>query len=194
MRSAMAMILLKPSVSTLSGLAMLGLMLTLVSCGFQLRGAYSLPESMSATYVKAGRQNTELIRHLKRTLKASDIELVESEQQATGILDIGGEKQDKRVLSVDSKGQAREYELLYEINFELRTAQGQVEVERQTLKLTRDFLFDTEDVLGKGREEAILVRDMQQDMVRLMMLRLSRHKNTGSPCQGAACQQGDPGL
>ncbi|MFW2373458.1 MAG: LPS assembly lipoprotein LptE [Gammaproteobacteria bacterium] len=192
MRIAMALMPLKPFQLIFSGLLMLGFMLTQVSCGFHLRGAYVLPESMSSTYVKASQQNSELVRHLKRTLKASDIALVESELQATAILDIGGEKQDKRVLSVDSKGLAREYALSYEINFELRSAQGQLELERQTLKLTRDFLFDTEDVLGKGREEAILVRDMQQDMVRLMMLRLSRHKNTGSPCQGAGCQQGDP--
>ena len=58
------------------------------------------------------------------------------------------------------------------MNFELRTAAGQVVFEKQNLKLVRDFLFDTEDVLGKGREEAVLIEDMQQDMVRLIMLRL----------------------
>lgn len=176
---------------------MLGFVLALlVSCGFQLRGAYPLPEVMSVTYVKAGQQNTELVRHLKRTLNVSDIKLVDSEQQATAILEISGEKQSQRVLSVDSKGRAREYELLYEVNFELRSVAGPVELEQQTLKLTRDFLFDTEDVLGKGREQATLVRDMQQDMVRLIMLRLSRHKNmapvTQPACQQVDCRQGGP--
>lgn len=165
------------------------------SCGFHLRGAYPLPESMSATYIKASNQNSELVRHLKRTLNASDIELVNSEQQASGILHIDTEKQSKRVLSVDSRGRAREYELSYEISFELRSLQGKVEIEKQSLKLVRDFLFDTEDVLGKGREETDLVRDMQQDMVRLMMLRLSRQKKTEQAikllCQEPDCQQGD---
>ena len=191
MRISRVLILLKPDLMIFSWLLIPGLVFTLVSCGFHLRGAYALPESMSTTYVKASNQNSELVRYLKRTLIASGIELVDTESQATAILDIGGEKQHKRVLSVDSKGLAREYALFYEINFELRSTQGRVELQRQTLRLTRDFLFDTEDVLGKGREEAILVRDMQQDMVRLMMLRLSRDKNTGSPCQGAACQQGN---
>lgn len=173
------------------GLVVLGLVLAfLVSCGFQLRGAYPLPKVMSATYVKASNQNSELVRHLKRALNVSDIKLVDSEQQATAILEIGGEKQSQRVLSVDSEGRAREYELLYEVNFELRSVAGPVELEQQTLTLSRDFLFDTEDVLGKGREQATLVRDMQQDMVRLMLLRLSRHKKT-TPVAQPSCQGGD---
>lgn len=198
MRLQISRIVFKSFPITCLWLVALGLVSAmLVGCGFHLRGAYPLPTSMSATYIKASNQNSELVQHLKRTLKASDIELVDNEQQATGILDIGAEKQDKRVLSVDSKGRAREYELQYEINFELRSAQGQLVVERQTLKLARDFLFDTEDVLGKGREEATLIRDMQQDMVRLMLLRLSRQKRseqmTEPSCQGAGCQQGEAG-
>lgn len=193
MRSQKTLILFKAFQTDGLWLVMLGsVFLFLHGCGFHLRGAYPLPESMSATYIKAGNQNSELVRHLKRTLKASDIELVDNVQQATSILDIGAEKQGKRVVSVDSRGRAREYELRYEVSFELRSAEGQVELERQALTLVRDFLFDTEDVLGKGREEATLVRDMQHDMVRLMMLRLSRHKKTshngGASCQGADCE------
>ncbi|MCW8956823.1 MAG: LPS assembly lipoprotein LptE [Gammaproteobacteria bacterium] len=197
MRIALILVSLQPLKITGLRLVMLGFVLSLlVSCGFHLRGAYELPESMSVTYIKAGNQNSELVRHLKRTLKASDIELVDSEQLATGILSIDAEKQDKRVLSVDSRGRAREYELQYEISFELRTAAGQVQVAQQTLKLERDFLFDTEDVLGKGREEATLIKDMQQDMVRLMLLRLSSHNSISRKlkpaCQGSDCQPGEP--
>ena len=45
-------------------------------------------------------------------------------------------------------------------------------IPRQMLELTRDFTFNPEDVLGKSDEEAELLRDMQHDMVRLIMLRL----------------------
>lgn len=196
MRLQLAQPLFKPFYIAGLRLVILFLLLSFqFSCGFHLRGAYPLPESMSATYIKASNQNSELVRHLKRTLNASDIELVNSEQQASGILHIDTEKQSKRVLSVDSRGRAREYELSYEISFELRSLQGKVEIEKQSLKLVRDFLFDTEDVLGKGREETDLVRDMQQDMVRLMMLRLSRQKKTEQAikplCQEPDCQQGN---
>jgi LPS-assembly lipoprotein len=148
------------------------LSLTLSSCGFHLRGDYKLPPQMANTYIKATDNNSQLIRVLKRLLKTSNINVVKVEQQAQAILNISDEKQEKRVLSVDTQGRAREYELNYQINFNVSTDKNNFLIEEQTIKLQRDFLFDTEDVLGKGREEDTLIKDMQQDMVRLIMSRL----------------------
>ncbi len=152
-------------------LVLLACLLALSACGFHLRGAYQLPESMATTFLQAANDNSELVRFLRRTLMASDVELLESKDRAQAHLRLHAEKQSKRVLSVDSRGRAREYELSYSVDFEL-TVDDRVLIPQQQLTLTRDFLFDTEDVLGKGREEALLIRDMQQDMVRLIMLRL----------------------
>lgn len=148
------------------------LLVLLTGCGFHLRGAYQLPASMAKTYIQAANQNSEFIRSLKRRLKANEIILVENIEDATAILKVSSETQDKRILSVDSKGRAREYELSYAISFNVQASNSDFSVDRQTLKLQREFLFDTEDVLGKGREESTLIKDMQQDMVRLILLRL----------------------
>lgn len=156
--------------------AVLLCMLSLLSaCGFHLRGAYQLPEVMGTTYVSAPNENSELLRSLKRTLKANDIQLVDSQQQAGATLRLFDERQSRRVISVDARGRAREYALSYQISFQLLVADSDWSMQPQTLKLERDFLFDTEDVLGKGREQATLIDDMQQDMVRLIMLRLQAH-------------------
>ncbi|MCW8909561.1 MAG: LPS assembly lipoprotein LptE [Gammaproteobacteria bacterium] len=148
------------------------LVLLVTGCGFHLRGAYQLPEAMEKTYVQTKNQNSELIRSLKRNLKANNIALAENITEATAILTVSSETQNKRVLSVDSRGRAREYELNYEVSFNLQDKSSYFIVVQQTLKLEREFLFDTEDILGKGREEATLIKDMQQDMVRLILLRL----------------------
>jgi len=42
------------------------------SCGFHLRGAYQLPQAMDVSFIQADNSNSELVRALKRTLKASD--------------------------------------------------------------------------------------------------------------------------
>lgn len=152
-------------------LVLLACIVSLSACGFHLRGAYQLPETMATTFLETSNDNSELVRFLKRTLMASDVELVESKDRAQAHLHVLAEKQSKRVLSVDSRGRAREYELSYSVDIVL-SADEKILLEQQHLTLTRDFLFDTEDVLGKGREEAMLIRDMQQDMVRLIMLRL----------------------
>jgi LPS-assembly lipoprotein len=42
-----------------------------------------------------------------------------------------------------------------------------------TVQLTRDITFNDSDVLSKEAEEALLYRDMQFDMVQLIMRRLA---------------------
>jgi len=154
----------------------LGLLLSfafmLTSCGFHLRGAYQLPFQMESTFIKSADENSELIRILKRTLKSNDINIVKTKKQAQAVLSVFNELQSKRVISVDTQGRAQEYELNYQISFDVTETGSSLLIKEQTIKLQRDFLFDAEDVLGKNREEATLVKDMQQDIVRLMMLRL----------------------
>ena len=150
--------------------------LWLAGCGYHLRGAYQLPPQMATTVIKSDNMNGELVHSLKRSLETSNINVVQSvvddkDKRKVAVLRIVREKNDKRVLSVDANGRVREYELQYEIGIELSGADGFF-VPEQTLELSRDFLFDPEDVLGKSDEEADLVRDMQQDMARLIMLRL----------------------
>jgi len=154
----------------------------LTSCGFHLRGAYQLPAFMKTTYVQADNQSGELVRSLKRRLKANGIRIVDDVHEAAAVFEIQTEILNKRVLSVDSKGRAREYELNYSINFSLLdlARENETTLLQQSLKLEREFLFDTEDVLGKSREEATLVKDMQQDMVRLIMLRLQAYNESTS--------------
>lgn len=164
----------------------------LPSCGYHLRGAYQLPPQMATTVIKADNMNSELVRSLKRGLETSGVTVIKpvvvhdgdsSTKSSAAVLRIVKETHDKRVLSVDALGRAREYDLQYEIVVELSGADGLL-VPEQTLQMSRDFLFDPEDVLGKSDEEADILRDMQQDMVRLILLRLqaaSQKKNVPAP-------------
>ena len=156
------------------------LMLLLGSCGYHLRGAYQLPPQMDTTVIRSSNMNGDLVRSLTRSLETTGINVVSEENMPRGmgaeqakvaVLQIFNEKQSKRILSVDVNGRVREFELYYKISMDLSGADGFF-VPEQTLELSREFLFDPEDVLGKSDEEADLLRDMQHDMVRLIMLRL----------------------
>lgn len=127
---------------------------------------------METTYIKAVDKNTELVRVLKRALKTSNIKIVDTQQQAQAVLNISNEKQERRILSVDTQGRAREYEINYQISFSVGTDENSFLIAEQTINLQRDYLFDAEDVLAKSREQETLLKDMQQDMVRLIMSRL----------------------
>jgi len=154
------------------------LCLTLLSaCGFQLRGAYQLPEAMHTTYVDASTSKSSLVKSLKRNLKLNNITLLDEESDGAAILKINSENKRKRIVSVDSKGRAREYSLVYEINFSVVNTQLNFKVNNQLISINRDFLFDTEDVLGNAKGEAQLYSEMQEDLVRLVLLRLQSRAN-----------------
>lgn len=153
------------------------LCLSLLSgCGFKLRGAYQLPPAMQQTYIDAASVNADLVRSLSIALRASDIELLDVPSDDAAQLKLFKEIRSKRVVSVDSRGRAREYTLTYAISFSLtgkQPATGEAfHIEQQDLQIDRDFLFDPEDVLGNARGESQLYDEMRQDLVRLILLRL----------------------
>ena len=144
----------------------------LSACGFKLRGAYTLPEAMQSTYVEHQQINADLVRSLKTVLKASDVKLAEAKGTGTAVLKLFKEVKSKRTVSVDSKGRAREYTLTYSLGFSLISGQNKILIPGQVISIERDFLFDPEDVLGNSRGEFQLYEEMQEDLVRLLLLRL----------------------
>jgi LPS-assembly lipoprotein len=82
------------------------------------------------------------------------------------------ERSQRRVLSVGSAGRASEYELFEEVSFALEDPQGNVLLEPQTLRMTRDLVFDDTQLLGKVGEAEVIRRQMQRDLARQIITRI----------------------
>ena len=145
----------------------------LSACGFHLRGEVKLRPGLEQVRLSGVSPHSELGRMLVRGLEGAGARVLGPE--ATGpaaelrILDTGRQR---RVLSVRATGKVQEYELAQRLAFEVRAADGSTLLPRQTLRATRDYLYDPNDPLGKSGEEAILYREMQSDLVRLLLRRL----------------------
>jgi len=152
--------------------------LSLVACGFHLRGAVVLPPQMERTQLVGIDARSALAEEIRTALENAGARVVEVD--ATAQLVISGEREARRLLSVGSTGRASEYELTYQFSYELRApAQDKtgeaitvVLLPQQTMSLNRDYSFDPDNVLGKGEEEALLLREMRAFAVRQMLLRL----------------------
>lgn len=145
------------------------------ACGFHLRGDFQLPEELSRVFLSA-KSSTVLVEDLKLILKTNGSVIVSDATEASSSIKIEKEQNTQRVISVDSSGRAREYELTYEVVFTVKTTSGdeqnKIRIENKKLKLVRDYVYDSEAVLGKSREKNILIRDMQRDASRLIMLQI----------------------
>jgi len=146
--------------------------LSLTSCGFHLRGAVELPPGMEAVALQGIAANTPLAAEIRFALEGGGGALVESVAAARSVLVIEGERFDRRVATVDSGGRVSAYELTYRLTFQLRSPEGEPLVEQQTVTVVREYLHDADNVLGGGREEEALRREMRRFAVRRMVQRL----------------------
>lgn len=141
----------------------------LAGCGFQLRGAAELP--FETLYLPStGGIGLELRRNIQASTRTV---VVDDPKQAQAVLEVLQETKAKDILSLSGGGRVREFRLVYRISFRVHDGKGGEYLPTSTVQLTRDFTFNDADILAKENEEQILYREMQADLVRQILLRLS---------------------
>ena len=148
------------------------LLALLPACGFHLRGDVELPPALQETYLESRNPYTGIARALRVELEAAGGSVLESDEHATAVLRIVREISENRILSVGSTGKASEYELFNEVVFSLSAAEGKVLIKPQTLRMTRDLVFDETELLGKISEAEGIHRQMRRNMARQIIIRI----------------------
>ncbi len=144
------------------------------SCGFQLRGAYPLP--FDTLYIALA-ETSDLRASLKRSIEAGSATRVVSEpREAQAILTVTGDVQAKNILSLSSTGRVREFQLVRTFYFRLADTAGRNFLPPSRVVVTRDITFNDSQVLAKEAEEALLWKDIQADLVRQVLRRVSAAK------------------
>jgi LPS-assembly lipoprotein len=143
-------------------------------CGFALRKA---PNFAFTTLYSGLSEGSPLGVELKRSLESTGKVRVITEplqrNEAQVILDALADQREKVVLSLNSSGQVREFQLRMRFTFRLRTLAGKELIAATELALQRDISFNESAVLAKEAEENLLYRDMQSDIVQQIMRRLA---------------------
>lgn len=146
----------------------------LTACGFKLRGDYQVPDFMQLILLQSNLPYGEMTRGLKRLLKASHVVLAdENNGQSSAVLKLVEHALERRILSVDEHGRAREYEINYRVTASLFYPVYDSPLLEKDLILTRDYLFDSENALAANAEEELLRHNMQQEMAQLIMDQLT---------------------
>ena len=169
---------------TRQGLKILSLLLILApflpGCGFHLRQAASanLPASLATLRVTMSDNRLAyppLLVEMRNALIAQPGVTVEAKDTKANVplLDLFGEYFAAQVLAVDTAGKVSAYLLNYKVDFRLSDAAGKNMMEKQTVKLQREYSFDRFNVLAKEREEEYLKDEMRRDAVQQILRRLA---------------------
>jgi len=144
----------------------------LSGCGFQLRGAATLPPEMSKTYIDTSNRHTLFYREIRDALRNVGVEVVDSAKDATATFSVRGDDTGQRVLSVSARNVPREFEVYYTIIYSVVATDRVVLAERDQT-LTRDYIWDETLVLGKEKEEQLLREAIVDDLIRVILIQLS---------------------
>ena len=162
--------------------ALLVLVSMQTSCGFHLRGALGLSDTITPVFIELDGAGDELRRELSSLISASgENALAASKSEAKTELTISVIRKKQRVVAVDNRGRAREYELNYKFSYELKktsasNAQAEI-IKTNTVNLKRDLLFDPDSVLAVADEKASLYEDMRKDAARVVLRQLNAIKS-----------------
>jgi len=146
----------------------------LTACGFQLRGDYALPfQTMSIALAPS----SELYAQIKRSIEASSpTRIVDDPKEAEANLIVLGDRNEKVILTLNSAGRAREYDLVRTFSFKVSSANNGDYIPPSQIVLRRDMTFNDDLVLSKESEEALLWRDIQKDLIQQLLRRLATAK------------------
>jgi len=144
--------------------------LSLAGCGFQLRGTADLP--FKTLYMPPANQPGVAL-DLRRNIQAgSRTTVVDDPKLAEAVLEFTQESREKVILTLAANGRVREFELQYRVSFRVHDNKGGEFVPSNTVLLKRAVTFNDTEVLAKEREDQLIYRSMESDMVQQIMRRL----------------------
>ncbi len=156
----------------ITGVLSTALAFALSGCGFHLRGVMALPFD-TLQIATASPISIDLKRNIASGTRTK---LVDSQQGAQAVLSIASEVRDKVILSFNTAGRVQEYQLRYKVAFRVVDPKGRDYLPLSEIQLTRDITSNDSQVLAKESEEALMYRDMQNDMVQQILRRLAASK------------------
>ena len=142
----------------------------LAGCGFQMRGNVDLPDDVQKVHIVGP---TVFQDELETFIESGGAEVVEDPDAADATVRIGQELFEQRTLAVDpTTGKEREFEMVYLVDFRVTRPDGTVSLGPERVRLVRDFLFDSDEVLGRSRERTLLRVEMRRDAAEEIVRRI----------------------
>ena len=153
-------------------LLMMLLAISASACGYRLQGSESLPPFMAVTYIETANPYSDLSLSLERSLRASGVQPRRVADGATALLRLNLDEYGQRLLSVSATNVPQEFEVYYTVAYQV-IVDGKVLLQVDSRTLTNNYTFDPTDVLAKSREETLLRKALADDLVRLMLRRIT---------------------
>ena len=136
------------------------LALALQSCGFQMRGSQSLTTADISSLDLHSATASDLAREVRTQLQLAGVAV---RTGADYTLLLANENYNRAVLSVSPRtGKAEEFQLTLTARMSLAKADGSDLISNELIRVSHDYLFDEDALLGKASEENVLKENLRR--------------------------------
>ncbi len=149
----------------------------LVGCGFHLR-TWDLEGNIQTAKITANLRNP-VAEPLGRALSSAGVELVES-GTADVAIELISDRESRRSVSVTDQARAAEYETSLSVVFALADGAGNVLTSPRSIQARRVYQVDRDNLVGSGEEQALLQREMVDDLVQQIIRALNAAVTTST--------------
>ena len=149
----------------------------LTGCGFQLRGNIDLPSDLKQVSVVSNKYS-DLVKNLNQRFSNNNIQVVDKSDKDLYRVKIVSETFNRRQLSINISGRVNEYELIYNIIYQISSPNEKAKEE--AMSLYRDYSFDENNIMGNTDREAQIKKEMTSNAASLIFTKLiAKIKNQG---------------
>ena len=154
----------------LKKLSILGLILIISACGFQLRG--DINANFDSISISGG--TSSFNKTLQRKFRQAGI-TIKSTSDAEKIVEIIKNNFTKTILTLTGTGAVSEYQLDYIVTYRFKSKDGSWNLP-VTIETSRTYTYDDSDILAKDEEEKRLVSGMEDQLIKTMATQISLSK------------------
>ena len=151
-------------------LSCLFLSVILVSCGYTMRGNIELNDNVKKISISSI-SFSPLVVSISDSLRNSNIQITNSKNKNLYRINIISENFKRRQLSINAAGRVNEYEIIYDVSFQVSPPSEKSDIE--TITLYRDYSFDENNIMGNVDREEYIKNEMIATAATLIYNRLS---------------------
>ncbi|MEE9452101.1 MAG: LPS assembly lipoprotein LptE [Gammaproteobacteria bacterium] len=149
------------------------LSLTLISCGFYLRGRQPIPEELQVLALNSDDPYSNFTQALATALRNRGITVVEPPTTAPFMLYVFDEEVGEEMGGVSSADDTRQYMVSFSVMFQIQDTEGKILVGPRRLSTRRSLVVPISQLLGATNEQVTYMREMRQEMVVSIMSQLT---------------------
>ncbi|MGY8813398.1 MAG: LPS-assembly lipoprotein LptE [Gammaproteobacteria bacterium] len=154
------------------------ILVSISSCGFHLRGSQQEGETAKSSVYVIDARSSAVGRELRTQLSVSEGDIPSSIGEAEFSVQLSDSSIVQSVLSVSAiTGKIEEYQLLLTVRMTVTDKTKNERITNQLIRITRDYAFDDQAVLGSESER----QSLEDEMTIQAAAQIIRRINTLSP-------------